>query len=220
MNVMRTQQERTIYQMNMQICGGRDCEDNMWPVLEPTDTIPHGLTTFQVSTSYDHPEDFCHFYIDDYRFERIWQTPERYVNVLKRYDGVIAPDFSTYTDMPYPMQMWNVYRSRALAHYWQQCGIDVIPNVQFSDKRSYEWAFDGLPFGATLATSSVGVAKRKEWRDAFVEGMEECCRRCEPFQIIAYGKPIEFDALGAMVVWYENDNDRRMRDARENRTYR
>lgn len=209
---LRTQQLRTIKLMNMHICSGEDCDRNMWPTLEPSYTIPNGLSTFEVASSWKHPDDFCHFFIDDYRFERIWERPENYLNVLGRYDGLIAPDFSTYTDMPVPMQMWNVYRSRALAHWWQQQGLDVIPNIMFSDEASYDWVFDGLPKYSVLATSSVGVYRNPEWRNAFKRGMEEACRRLEPAALVMYGTKVEFDANDAEVHWYKNDNTNRVKE--------
>lgn len=199
--------------MNMQICTGEDCINNTWPILKPVDLKPKKLVTFLVADSHEHKDDYCHFFIDDYRFERLWDRPERYIEILKRYAGVIAPDFSTYTDMPYPMQAWNVYRSRALAHYWQKCGINVIPNIQFSDPRSYEWFFDGLPYESTLASSTVGLLKREEWRNAFAEGMEEAIRRTRPKRLIIYGKAIPFDHMGVEVKWYKNDNTARVRKA-------
>ena len=196
--------------MNMQICSGWDCADNMWPTIEPTHTIPDGLVTFMVADSWRHPEEFCHFYIDDYRFDRLWARPESYIEVLRRYKGVIGPDFSTYTDMPYPMQMWNKYRSMALTHYWQSEGIDVIPELQFSDQKSLEWAFDGMPKYSVLACSSVGVARNRESRRRFVEGMEQACRMLEPAGLIMYGSKVDFDANDAEVYWFKNDNHERV----------
>ena len=209
---LRTQQMRTIRMMNMHICSGDDCADNWWPTLEPTYTVPKGLRTFEVASSWKHPDEFCHFFIDDYRFERVWERPENYIDILRRYSGVIAPDFSTYTDMPVPMQMWNVYRSRALAHYWQAEGIDVIPNITFSDESSYEWIFEGLPKYSVLATSSVGVYRNPEWRKAFIRGVEEACRRLEPAGLVMYGTKVNFDSNGAEVHWYKNDNTLRVKE--------
>ena len=39
-------------------------------------------------------------FLDDNQFERIWNRPARYVNMLKRYECVLTVDFSLYTDMP------------------------------------------------------------------------------------------------------------------------
>ena len=203
---------RTIRMMNMHICSGEDCDHNMWPTLKPCYEIPDSLTTFEVASSWRHENDFVHFYIDDYRFQRVWERPENYLDVIRRYAGAIAPDFSTYVDMPIPMQMWNVYRSRALAHFWQEQGIEVIPNIMFSDESSYEWIFDGLPKYSVLSTSSVGVYRNPEYRAAFVQGVEEACRRLEPAGLIMYGTKVSFDANGAEVHWYKNDNTLRVRE--------
>ncbi|MEI8083290.1 MAG: DUF4417 domain-containing protein, partial [Actinomycetes bacterium] len=35
------------------------------------------------------------FYEDDYRFNRLWNDPERYIRRLARFAGVVSPDFST-----------------------------------------------------------------------------------------------------------------------------
>ena len=43
---------------------------------------------------------FVHFYMDDYKFESIWRDPHNALKKLKRCDGIITPDFSTYLDMP------------------------------------------------------------------------------------------------------------------------
>lgn len=212
---MRTQQMRTMKLMNMHICNGWDCEDNMWPHIEPVHEIPKGLATFEVASSYRHPDDYVHFFIDDYRFERIWAQPENYLHILRRYDGAIGPDFSTYTDMPRPMQMWNVYRSRALTSWWQRQGISVIPLIQFSDPSSYGWIFEGLPKHSVLATSSVGVYKNPEYRRGLAEGMELACRLLEPTDLVWYGHVVDFDANGARIHPYKNDNDERMKAARE-----
>lgn len=132
---MRTQQDRTIRGYNLHICNAYDCDDGGWPMLATVDAMPKGLVTFEVATAYKHPDAFCHFFIDDYRFERVWNQPERYIDTLRKYDGVLSPDFSMYTDMPLPMQAWNSYRSKALAKYWQGEGITVIPTLCWSDER-------------------------------------------------------------------------------------
>ena len=80
-----------------------------------------------------------HCYEDDAAFERLWSRPERYLPILKRYAGVIAPDFSLYRDMPLVMQQWNVYRSRAIAHWLQENGIPVIANVRWGDRRTTQF---------------------------------------------------------------------------------
>ena len=212
---LRTQQMRTLRLVNMQICNGYDCEDNVWPRIRPCYTIPEDMVHFEIANSYKSRDKFAHFFIDDYRFERLWERPENYIECLSRYAGLIAPDFSTYTDMPKPMQMWNVYRSRALTYYWQNQGLEVIPLIQFSDESSYEWIFEGLPKHSVLATSSVGVYRNKAYRREFAKGMEAACMALEPTDLVWYGFVVDCDVRGARIHNFKNDNDERMKAARK-----
>ena len=51
-----------------------------------------------------------HFFRDDYRFERLWSDPDAYVPMLRGYDVVLSPDFSTYVDWPVAVQAYNHFR--------------------------------------------------------------------------------------------------------------
>jgi len=208
-----THRMRSLKMLNLQLCDRFDCERGMWPYVRPSYAIPEKMVRFKVSESYDGRDKFCHFHIEDYQFERLWERPESYIDILRRYAGLIAPDFSTYTDMPTPMQMWNVYRSRALTHYWQSQGLEVIPLIQFSDESSYDWAFEGLPKHSVLATSSVGVYRNKTCRRDFARGMEAACKVLEPTDLVWFGLEVDCDTNGARVHRYNNDNDERLRAA-------
>lgn len=208
---MRTQQERTIRSYNLHICDAYDCDDGGWPLLAPVDARPNGLVTFEVAKADRHKSDFCHFFIDDYRFERLWNQPERYIDTLRRYGGVLSPDFSMYTDMPLPMQAWNSYRSKALAMYWQSEGITVIPTLCWSDERSYDFAFRGIPQRSTVAVSTVGVARNREATRLFKQGLREAITQLYPQRVLWYGKAIDMGLLGTEVAYYDNDNQRRVK---------
>lgn len=208
---MRTQQDRTVKGYNLHICDAYACDDGGWPLLAPVDVKPKGLVTFEVATADKHPDDFCHFFIDDYRIERLWNQPERYIDTLRKYDGVLSPDFSMYTDMPLPMQAWNSYRSKALARYWQESGITVIPTLCWSDERSYEFAFQGVPQRSAVAVSTVGVVRSREARRMFEQGLREAIAQLLPQRVIWYGKAIDMGPLGTEVDYYDNDNHRRVK---------
>ena len=40
-----------------------------------------------------------HFFVDDYRFSGIYDSPERTLDKYSQYDFLLTPDFSTYSDM-------------------------------------------------------------------------------------------------------------------------
>lgn len=168
-----------------------------FPVLKPVDVCPQSAEMQQFSEIMAAPEydlGVC-FFIDDYRFERVWQNPEKYTPYLEKHPFVIMPDFSTYTDMPKIMQMWNKYRNHLLAWYWQNvCGLSVVPNIMFSDEASFEWCFDGMPKRSTVCISNVGVMQNKEWAQAFKDGLDEVIKRLEPTRILFYGtNPTGYD---------------------------
>ena len=120
------------------------------------------------------------------------------------------PNFSTYHIMPLPMQYWNLYRNRALACYWQHCGIDVIPRLQCGDPRTYDYAFEGLPIGGTYAVMNNGMMKMREDRYYFYEFLEIALDAVKPDVLVAYGTKIDMN-LPCEVLWFANDNTARVR---------
>ena len=197
----------------MHLVDAADCIGGVWPAVMPTHTRPERVTTFYPKTAKDNPDAFCHFFIDDYRFEKIWREPERYVPVLKKYAGAIMPNFSTYHIMPLPMQWWNMYRNRALMAYWQSEGIDVIPSLQIGDPRTYDYALDGLPVGGTYAVANNGLMKDKYNKEYFVESLAVALKAVMPDLLLIYGSA-KFDLpYPCEVMWCKNDNTDRVRKA-------
>ena len=122
-----------------------------------------------------------------YQFTRLWTNPDAYLDLLRRFKAVCTPDFSTYTDFPVAVQLWNHYRKHWLGAYWQMHGIPVIPTISWSDERSFEWCFDGEPVGGAVAVSSVGTQNNKRAAVLFRRGYDEMLRRLNPSVIYFYG---------------------------------
>ena len=129
---------------------------------------------------------FVHFYEDDWRFERFWNRPQRYVDRLSDFAGVISPDFSTCVDFPYAMRIWNTYRDRACGHWLQTRGLDVIPNVRCS-KDSLPWSLDGLPQGGVIAFGARACMKKPERRALLLESVELAVSSLNPTAVLWYG---------------------------------
>lgn len=187
-------------------CGGR------WqmPIISPSYTKSSRMVGFNYAKTF--PDKTCgiHFFIDDYQFERCWRRPMEYVPVLQEYEFCLTPDFSLYMDMPLPLQLFNVYRSRAMGNLWQRNGIEVVPTLQWADSESYGFAFDGLPRKSTVAVSTVGVNRSRKATERWRRGMAEAVRRLEPKTVLLYGKEIDFDS-DAEVVNIEAFKPRRRR---------
>jgi len=61
--------------------------------------------------------------LHDYQFERVWNYPDRYIDVLKKFAFVLSPQFSMYEDMPLVTKLYNLYRNRWCGRYWQENGV-------------------------------------------------------------------------------------------------
>lgn len=157
------------------------------PVIKPTYELPNRLISFSKAMHSDDYDQWVHFYEDDGNFERIWNRPRYYLPKLKQFKGIITPDFSLYRDMPLVMQQWNTYRGKAIGHWFQSNGIEVLPNVRYSDKRSYDFCCSGVPRQTPICIGSHGCLKNRKDRELFLEGLEFVIRRLHPPYIIFYG---------------------------------
>lgn len=163
------------------------------PTLEKVIHTPKSLMGFNYCKSTPPQEGIgVHFFLDDYQFERVWNSPEDYCTMLADYDCVLTPDFSLYTNMPIAMMIWNTYRSRLIGQMMQDYGCTVIPTVSWAGADSYDFAFAGLPTGGTIAVSTIGVKRTKDAFDIWVQGMDECMKIVKPYNVIVYGGDIGY----------------------------
>ena len=181
-----------------------------FPILKPCYEWPNRLLAFsRCIASRDY--DYCiHFDEDDYLFERLWRNPKKYLPILQRYNGVILPDWSLYRDMPLVMQLWNIYRSRAIGTWLQANGVKVIPNVRYGDRRTYRCCCDGLPSHAVIAVGSHGTIKNIEDRIIFAQGLEVVVKRLQPIAIVVYGSVPDtifqkYSDMGISIYHFESD---------------
>ena len=120
----------------------------------------------------------------------------------------MSPDFSTYTDFPKAIQIYNHYRKHWVGAYLQENGVDVIPTISWSTPDSFEWCFDGEPIGGVVAVSSVGVMNGSEKKGLFLEGYSEMLRRLSPKTILFCGTvPKECDGNIVQITAFHNKFD-------------
>lgn len=181
----------------------QNCEKKMFegvgeyqfPAIAPIDMDVEGcpLVGFNYAKTEKKPEEkIVHFFLDDYQFERVWNNPDIYLSVLRRFKAVLSPDFSLYLDFPKTIQIYNNYRRQWCGAYWQEYGINVIPTVRWSDEASYEWCFDGIPKHSLVCISTVGGIKEKGVREKWLAGYHKALEVLEPSHILFYGKVFDF----------------------------
>lgn len=127
-----------------------------------------------------------HFFVDDYRFSGIYNNPSRTLERYSQYQFLLTPDFSTYADMDLWRQLESVAKNRWVGAYWQSKGLTVIPTISWSDARSFEFCFDGVEQGGTVAVGMIGC-KRSHF--GFMRGYDEMLETLLPKTIIVLGTP-------------------------------
>ncbi|MBQ7255409.1 MAG: DUF4417 domain-containing protein [Oscillospiraceae bacterium] len=97
-----------------------------------------------------HLDRMVHFFLYDYRFERVWKSPDADLEKLSRYRAVLSPDFSMYLEMAPVMQLYNVFRNRWCGAYWASKGMLVIPAVNWGTNPRLISALKGSKRAALL----------------------------------------------------------------------
>jgi len=148
---------------------------------------------------------FVHFFLDDSLFSIVWNQPDRYIDMFKKWGGCFSPDFSLFMDYPIAIQLWNVYRNRWCGAYWQANGINVVPTISWSDSKSFNFCFDGVDKGSYVACSTVGIMKNEAYKEAFKVGFDKMLSVIEPEFVFMYGSGWKWidDRCNNQVKWFE-----------------
>lgn len=128
-----------------------------------------------------------HFYLDDYQFDRIWFDVNRYASLLDDYDVTLTPDWSIYVDWPLAVNVFNHYKKHYIGAYWQSLGMQVIPSVNWGDRDTFDWCFDGEPVGSCVAVSSVGTQMEQQSKKGFIYGYDAMIERLNPSTVLFWG---------------------------------
>lgn len=150
-----------------------------------------------------HPEEyFAHHYLFDHLFDGrngFWYgcmedsiKEKSYLNRVRKFNGIISPDYSVYIDLPFAHQVWNIYRDRVTCMWLRRLGLNVIFNLRWGDYRTYKIAFSGIEKHSVIAIGSHGLIKQPENRIIFMNGFKEMIKSVEPSCLVIYG-PYTFE---------------------------
>ncbi len=154
-------------------------EDNLSSL--PTEILPFNIA-LQLPIE-QREKTWVHFYIDDYQFERIWNNPFRYLEILKQFKGVIGPNFSMFANMPKAISIFNLYRNNTLCNFYKQNGIEIIPCACWTNIESYMWCFETIKENSVISVSSVGADKQM-----FIEGFKHLIQMAKPRLVVYFGR--------------------------------
>lgn len=156
--------------------------------------VPERMIPLNKLNQSEHHSEMIVPYVYDNEFGSILRNPENYIGIFSNFPGMASLDNSLYVDSPLIVQMANVYRSRAIGHFFQKHGMYVIPNVRWGDERSYttcvlpeKFAFLGLPKHSIVCIGTYGACKTKEEKYHMRHGLIAMLEELEPEVVLVYG---------------------------------
>ncbi len=164
-----------------------------FPKLLPVHNAhPVNLVPFnQIGTAKDKQNSWFHFYVDDYRLERLWRMPEHYLPVLLEYAGGFGPDFSMLMDQPRGQMIYNAWRNYVLTYWLQRIAAEtekqILPNACFGDTDSFDWVFEPLPEKSAISITTQGCIRNHICTQVLLNGLHELIRQKHPTQLFVYG---------------------------------
>ena len=208
------ERHRTNDTYNLDLIDMSNSTNDFWqmPIIRNDNFIPSELMGFNYAKSSDNKKTGIHFYLDDYQFERLWNSPNEYFDVLSEYECILSPDYSLYLDMPMPMKIWNIYRSRQIGQYYQSLGLKVIPTLSWAEPETFEFCFKGIPKGSIVSISTIGVKRDENAMKIWKDGMDAMIKEVEPSTILVYGGKLDYDYGDIQVLYYENKVTERLKE--------
>lgn len=85
-----------------------------------------------------------HFYVDDYRFNAIWNDPTKIIN--SGVQAIVEPNCSLYETTPIGYGIFLIYKKRWIARMLQDFGIDVFVDLNVTEKFQ-KYNIMGVPKG-------------------------------------------------------------------------
>lgn len=158
------------------------------PLLKPYyGSLPKYYVSISSPTCTD-PKNTCVTCFDyDYILERMWYQPEKYDDMLIKYQCFGTLDFSMKIDDPLAAQIGNKYRNHALSYRFQELGTQPLPVVGWSSRPSFEFCFQGFSKGGAVMVSTQGVLRDERSREYFKIGFLEMLKHLNPDVVVIYG---------------------------------
>ena len=197
---------------------------NGLPVIHAINLLPKKIIPFSTAMQSEWKDFDCWvcFYERDSGFERLWNHPMNYLERLKRFQGIISPDYSlSIYDDPIT-QFRQIFRGRVLAAWMEVNGIPVIANVRYANLESLPFCCEGIPCGNVFSVGTLGCLQKKEFWLAVKEGVDYSVGLLNPQTIVVYGGcPMQifgrYRQQGIQILSFESQTRQRLDEAKAGR---
>lgn len=155
---------------------------------------PEGWLYLHATADWDvkPPGGVLGFYVDDAHFESTWKDAVKWGERIRNqaWDAVVSPDFSVWRDDPFAVQLWNVYRGRWVARYWQELGVKIIPNVSpaWDDKTGDDdFTIAGSPKNPPVLICQTRASRDRDIGERYAKGIAHAVETFAPGTMVVYG---------------------------------
>ncbi|MBQ6585662.1 MAG: DUF4417 domain-containing protein, partial [Coriobacteriales bacterium] len=84
-------------------------------------------------------------------------------------------------------QLQSIACCRELGSWLQRDGLNMVPNIRWACENTYDYAFDGIESGGTVAVGTIGCMREKEPRLIFETGFMQMIERIAPKRVVVCG---------------------------------
>lgn len=129
------------------------------------------------------------FYTDDQRFERVWTNLAGITTKFlhARVESLMQPNFSVYREMPLALKLYQTYRAKLVARYWQEAGLLVVPDIEFGSVDDLEFTLAGIPEGAPMCCTQLQTLGDSSLDDELRQGLGLALEKIKPVRLLVYG---------------------------------
>ena len=168
---------------------GAELEDRFgFPILDPVFVKPENSISLPKSIKNIKTKNtIVHCYVEDSYLEPVWKDARRYVDNLLYYPCMVMPDLTVTAFMPPAMQVWNRFRNMALARYFCDLGITVVPSLGVLSDKDSDFMLYGMPEDSTVAVSTKGRLRKKEEHKLFMSGLYHVLDIIKPRNLLMFG---------------------------------
>ena len=182
------------------------------PFIETAIDMPISVLPFSKRKSAADFSSWIHFYEADEKYSTLLHNPMQHVQQLRKFGGIISPDFSICPDYPLPIQNMNKYNNHALGYWLSTQGIPVIPNVRWGDRNSFSFCFKGIEKNSIVAVGTHGQLLRTDNRKLFTDGLPVMVATLSPHTIIVYGKApddifAQYEDMGIKIIHFPSTTE-------------
>lgn len=158
------------------------------PRLRGSSSIPNRLVSFSdaMRSGWRDFDCWVHFFEDDADINRFWNNPRHYIGKLRKFRGVIGPDYSVGWNFPAALKESNHFRNSVCCHWLSRQGLDVIPQAR-CEGDDYMDVLAGFPLHSTLAIGARCMVRDIEDRAVLKESVKLVVDFLKPSRIVWYG---------------------------------